>query len=90
LTGAAGDPYIRIQTSTNTTLLPNTLNLGCGFYFFQQTGKFLGGFYAELPDVNNNYEKMKPTADQQLKGPLQRLTFGLVGKLSLSSFLGIN
>ena len=84
------DPYIRIQTSTNTTLLPNTLNLGCGFYFFQQTGKFLGGFYAELPDVNNNYEKMKPTADQQLKGPLQRLTFGLVGKLSLSSFLGIN
>ena len=84
------DPYVRVRTSTNTTLLPNTFNLGSGFYFFQQTGKFLGGFYVELPDVNNNYEKMKPEADRRIREPLQRLSFGLVGVLSLSSILGIN
>ncbi len=83
------NPYIRINSSNDKTLLPTSTNLGAGFYFFQQTGKFLGGFYVELPDANNNFERMKPEADQKIKPAMQRLNFGLVGKLSLSSFLGI-
>ncbi|SES23503.1 hypothetical protein [Pedobacter rhizosphaerae] len=82
------NPYMRSQLSTNRELMPNKLNLGTGFYFFQQTGKFLGGFYVELPDVNNNFERMKPEADQYLRPPLQRLSLGIVAKLSISSVLG--
>lgn len=83
------NPYMRSQLSTNRELMPNKLNLGTGFYFFQQTGKFLGGFYVELPDVNNNFERMKPEVDQYLRPPLQRLSLGIVAKLSISSVLGV-
>ncbi|WP_426584192.1 hypothetical protein [Mucilaginibacter sp. R-33] len=83
------DPYARWKVSHDKALMPNTFDVGCGFYFFQQTGKFLGGFYVELPDVNNNYEKMKPDAEQVFRKPLQRLSFGIVGKLSLSTFAGL-
>lgn len=83
------NPYMRSQLSTNRELMPNKLNLGTGFYFFQQTGKFLGGFYVELPDVNNNFERMKPEVDQYLRPPLQRLSVGIVAKLSISSVLGV-
>lgn len=82
--------YLRVQTmSDNTKLYPNTMNCGIGAYFFQQTGKFLGGLYVELPDVNNNIEKNKPEADQNLRAPMERLTFGIVGKFTLSSLLNL-
>lgn len=84
------NPYVHSQLfSRNNTLLPNSLDLGCGFYFFQQTGKFLGGFYIALPDVENNYEKMKPAAEQNLRDPLDRMSFGIVTKFSFNSFQGL-
>lgn len=82
------NPYVRSQLmSRNASLLPNSTNIGCGFYFFKDSGKFLGGFYTELPDINNNYEKIKPEADQSLRAPLERMTFGVVAKLSLNTLL---
>jgi hypothetical protein len=82
------NPYIRSQLfSRNESLLPNKMDIGCGFYFFQQTGKFLGGLYIELPDVFNDYEKVKPITEQDLREPFKRLTFGIVGKYSFNSLL---
>lgn len=84
------NPYIRMQVGSNTSsLLPNSTNVGCGFYFFQQSGKFLGGFYVELPDVDNNYEKAKPIAEQDLREPINRISFGVVSKFSFSSLLNL-
>jgi hypothetical protein len=84
------NPYSRSQLfSRKTDILPNSTNIGCGFYFFQQTGKFIGGFYTELTDINQNYEKAKPITEQNLRQPLNRLTFGIVGKFSFSSLLNL-
>lgn len=82
------NPYIRSQfLSRNKELLPNSTNIGAGFYFFQNTGKFLGGIYFELPDVKQNYEKAKPVTEQSLRKPLNRISFGITGRLSIGSFL---
>ncbi len=81
------NPYMRATLfSRDTSLMVNKTNLGAGFYFMQ--GKFLGGFYVELPDVNNNAEKMKPTDEQNLRQPLQRLSFGIVTKINLKTIMG--
>jgi hypothetical protein len=82
------NPYIRSQMfSRNKELLPNSTNIGTGFYFFQNTGKFLGGIYFELPDVNQNYEKAKPVTEQNFRKPLNRISFGITGRISLGSML---
>lgn len=82
------NPYLRTQLmSRNALVLPNSTNIGLGFYFFKDSGKFLGGFYTELSDVNNNYEKAKPEADRNLRAPLERMTFGIVGKFTLNTIL---
>ena len=84
------NPYMHAQlASRNSALLPNSTSFGCGFYFFQQTGRFLGGFYVELPDVADNYEKLKPEGQQDLQAPLKRMTFGIVAKFSFRSFAGL-
>lgn len=82
------NPYMRTQMmSRNVAVLPNSINLGLGFYFFKNTGKFLGGFYTELPDVNNNYEMAKAEADRNLRAPLERMTFGIVAKIAINSIV---
>ena len=83
-------PYLQSNLfSRNKLILPNTTNIGCGFYFFKNTGKFLGGFYTELADVKNSFEKMKPEEEQNLRTPLKRLSFGIVAKMTIGSFLDI-
>lgn len=80
------NPYLRGSVfSRDTSLLINKTNIGLGGYFFKKDGKFLGGIYLELPDVNNNAEKKKPVDKQNLRPPLRRLTFGIVAKMSLKS-----
>jgi hypothetical protein len=80
------NPYMRASIfSRDTSLLLNKTNLGSGFYFFQKDSKFLGGFYIELPDVNNNGEKSKPVDQQDIRPSLNRLSFGVVTKFNLSS-----
>jgi hypothetical protein len=87
-TAALINPYLRGQLfSRNDSLLPNTVDVGCGFYFFKTEGKFLGGFYVELSDVQNNLEKAKPIKDQNLREPQQRITFGVVTKFSFVSLI---
>lgn len=81
------NPYIRASIfSRDTNLLPGTTNVGSGFYFLK--GKFLGGLYVELPDIDNNLEKAKPTDEQNLRPASKRLTFGIVTKISLASLFG--
>lgn len=82
------NPYLRSNlASRNTALLVNTVNIGSGFYFFDQNSKFIGGLYIELPDVDNKIERSKPVADQNLNPAVKRLTFGIVTKFSLSSII---
>lgn len=82
------NPYVKGQMfSRNKELLPNSTNIGVGFYYFQNTGKFLGGVYLEMPDIKQNYERAKPLTEQSLRRPFERLSFGLVGRISIGSFL---
>jgi hypothetical protein len=82
------NPYLRASVaSSNTLLLPNKTNVGMGAYFLPNNSKFLGGIYLELPDLNNNVEKMKEAAEQNLRPPFKRLSFGIVTKFSLSTIM---
>lgn len=81
------NPYFRYQRANNTVLLPKTTDIGCGLYFFKRTGKFMGGLYGELADINNNVEESKPEADRDLRKSWQRLSFGLVATLTIGSLL---
>ncbi|PKK37415.1 hypothetical protein BWI96_05975 [Siphonobacter sp. SORGH_AS_0500] len=82
------NPYLRANwQSRNTSLLVNTSNVGLGMYFFKNDGNFLGGFYVELPDINNNMEKQKDLSAQNLRPAFNRLTIGITGKLGLNSIL---
>lgn len=77
------NPYLRgIMSSRNSTLLPDKLTIGTGAYFFDKTAKFLGGIYVELADVANNYEKLKPLDEQNLRKPSKRISFGITAKFS--------
>lgn len=74
--------------SRNTDYLKDYSNLGLGIYFLGAKAKFLGGLYVEVPDLNNNIEKAKPSTEQNLRGPFKRLTFGVVTKFAITSIFG--
>jgi hypothetical protein len=85
------NPYMRASIfSRDTSLLPNKINLGMGFYFIKNDSKFLGGFYIELPDVTNNAEKKKAVEVQNIRPPYKKLTFGIVTKFNLSALMRWN
>ncbi len=88
-TYALVNPYYRGNLySRNQAVLPSNYSAGLGFYFFNKKAKFLGGFYMEVPDLDNAIAKSVPVADQNIRPALQKLTFGIVGKFSLSSLMG--
>ncbi|MBS1585884.1 MAG: hypothetical protein JSS82_10115 [Bacteroidetes bacterium] len=77
------NPYLRATVvSENEAVLPKTTDMGIGAYLFNKDAKFMGGLYVELADINNNYEKLKPVEEQNLRKPLNRLSFGLTAKFS--------
>ena len=56
--------------------IPYTANLGTGAYFFNKSGKFLGGVYGEVADVTN-----KKNSEDDL---FNRLTLGIVAKFAFN------
>ncbi len=74
--------------SRDTSYLKNYTNIGAGLYFINKKGKFLGGLYVELPDINNNFEKAKPEEEINIRPPLRKLSIGIVTKFNLSSIFG--
>lgn len=95
LNDGKNDNYMLLNLYANSTVfsrktdfLPNSTNLGVGAYFFNSSnGKFMGGLYVELPDVENNYEKLKPVADQNTRHWMNRLSFGLVTTFTIGTML---
>lgn len=82
------NPYYRGNLySRNQKLLPSTYSLGLGLHFFSVKSKFLGGLYVELPDVDNSIEKNKQPDEQNIRSVIGKLTFGVVAKFSINSFI---
>ncbi|MET0637351.1 MAG: hypothetical protein ABWZ25_15075 [Chitinophagaceae bacterium] len=80
------NPYLRATLfSRDTSFLRNSTDLGMGFYFLGKKRKFIGGFYVELSDVNNNQEKAKPADEMNIRPPFRKLSFGIVTKFNLTS-----
>lgn len=83
------NPYVRASLfSRDTASLKNYTNIGMGFYFLGKQRKFIGGLYIELPDVDNNIERAKPAAEQNIQSPFKRLSFGIATKINISSVFG--
>lgn len=81
--------YLRSSLrSKDTAYLKNYTNIGAGLYFINKKGKFLGGLYVELPDINNNFEKAKAANEVNIRAPYKKLTFGIVTKFNISSIFG--
>lgn len=79
------NPYLRIIESNNDKNFISRTNLGISSSFYKNTGKFLGGIYLELPDIDQNIERQKPTP--KYESWYQRLTFGIYATYSFSSLL---
>lgn len=85
------NPYLRAQLgSNNKDLFKNITTPGLAIHFLGNKGKFLGGLYVELPDINNNIEKAKPPAEQNIRSPYKKLSFGILARLSLGSLLSFD
>lgn len=82
------NPYFNYYASDNTGFYPNISNLGLNVFVFKPDGAFSGGIFVELPDIQNNLEKMKE--EPNLRSPFTRLSFGLIGKLSIGSLIASN
>lgn len=84
------NPYLNAQVkSKNESVIPKNFSIGCGLYYYKESGKFLGGIYFELPDVSQAYEKLKPVVDQKLLAPQKRVVIGLTGQMTIGSFLNL-
>lgn len=82
------NPYLHSKFgSSNKDIIPNTTDIGIGLYAFNSKSKILGGFYIELPDVSNKIEKNKAVTDQNIRPALQKLSFGIVTRFNLQSFM---
>lgn len=83
--------YLRsLIKSRDTSYIRNYTNIGAGLYFVNKSGKFLGGLYVELPDINNNAEKAKAENEINIRPPFRKLSFGIVTKFTFSSILNSN
>jgi hypothetical protein len=81
------DLYLRIRESTNQSKMVSQKDLGLSASFFKEKGKFIGGIYLELPDLEQNIEKQKPVAEQEMDVWYKRLSFGVYAKFSFSSII---
>lgn len=80
------NPYVNAQIfSGNKDIFPDNFNVGSGFYLFNSKKKFLGGFYTQINDIGNKFEKLKPIDEQNLIPAYKRVTFGLFATYSFNS-----
>lgn len=85
------NPYFHAKIgSSNKRLLPNTTDIGMGLYVFNNKSMLLGGIFVELPDVGNNIQKSVFGTAGSTKPALQRLSFGIVTRLNLHSFMKLS
>ena len=82
------DIYYRHTQSNNQENFTRRTDIGVSSSFFKSTGKFVGGVYVELPDVNQNAEKRKP--EPELEPVVKRLSFGVYARFSFTSLLGLS
>lgn len=83
------DLYLRLNESTDEERLVSQSNLGLSTSFFKKQGKFIGGIYLEIPDLEQNIERRKPPEEQELKDWHERLTFGVFAIYSFSTFVDL-
>jgi len=76
------NPYFRIQSGK---VLPDIQTLGVGGYFYKREGAFVLGLYMEAYDLSNNVYGY--TGELESPSFSDRLKFGLITKLTLSSLL---
>lgn len=81
------NPYFRVWVSSELRKYPDVKDLGLSLFFFKpNSGKFSGGIYLELPDIDNNLEKLED--EPNLRAPKNRLSFGIVTKFNLGALPG--
>lgn len=77
--------YYRHRNSSNETFYPTYSDIGITTAFFKSTGKFAGGIYLELPDINEKIASRDPLYETRPWS--KRMNFGVYAKLSFTSFL---
>lgn len=82
------NPYFKTRFSSDKTVYPDVKDIGLNAFFFKRNGKFSGGVYVELSDIDNNLEKMKD--EPNLRKPENRLDFGIVVKFNIGSLPSYN
>lgn len=82
------DLYARHVVSNNNKIYPSQTTTGVSSSFFKKDGKFIGGLYLELPDVDQNVQRQKdvPVYDFWYN----RLSFGIYVKYSFKPLEFIN
>lgn len=79
------DYYVRINASTDNEKLPSFATVGVSSSFYNaKKGRFIGGVYVEVPDLNQDIERSKPRDQQELEPLYRRLSFGIYTKFSFT------
>lgn len=77
------DLYAVNKKVNRTDLIPETTDVGISFSFFKPEGKFMGGFYVEVPDWDDNLEDIKETPNYRKR--INRMTFGIYATYTFGS-----
>lgn len=79
------DGFMRVTDSNDEKKYASRTDIGLASLFFKPNGKFMGGLYVTLPDVDQNIERQKENPNY--KNWYSRLTFGVYAKFSFTSLV---
>lgn len=77
------DLYIVNKKVNRLDLIPETTDAGISLSFFKPAGKFMGGFYVEVPDWDDNLEDIKETPNYRDRK--NRMSFGIFATYTFGS-----
>ena len=80
--------YLRSVSSNKQALYASHSDIGVSTLFFKKDGNFMGGIYLELPDLDQNNERMK--ANPEYEDWYNRMAFGIYTKFSFDPLLSLN